>query len=247
MAIGPSWWVRFAIAQASFVAVLCSAAFAQEMGQTRAPVNLKPVFEPSLRAALQATQIVGPTTLAVPSFRWTIEYTRPFKKPRISQETYLTIDLNGLALSSVKVLNEQPKTTKPSDEKPDIRPSYSVRGLERVQEGDTALSFTTNNLKLPLASGQVFEIAIEFEKQRILQKCSVGAVNPASSVHSAIPGQVFAIACKGNARYMGVAVTLTSSLSYFDRLGFFHHQGEDIESPLGNFQLRKKITAFSLL
>lgn len=247
MVIRKTLIVHFAFACTALLGFMHSIGFAQDKDKTQPPPHLKPVFQPSLRAALQATQLVGPATLALPAFRWTVEYTRPFKKVRISQETYLPIDLNGLALSSVKVLNEQPKSVKPKDEKSDPQPSYSVRGLERVQEGDTGLSFTTNNLKLPLAAGQSFEIAIEFEQQRILQTCSVGASSPASTVHAAIPGQVFALTCKGNAKYMGVGVNLTSSLQYFDRLGFFHRLGEDIQSPMGNFNLRKKITAFSLL
>jgi hypothetical protein len=228
---------RFLICFQAITAVL----FAGDVA-AQAPLNLNPQFRPALLEALAKTGLVGPTTKGVSGFTWTIEYSRPLKKPKLSRETFYPVPLNGLAQSRVEVLNDpdaQPPASPP-------QPSYTVRGLERVQEPDVELSFSAPGLTLPPVTGKSFELSIQFENKRVTQQCIVGQAYPAKEVHLAVPGQVIPVVCKGATKYLGMNVSVTSTVLYFDALGLFLNQLEDIQSPLGPVQLKKKIVDFAL-
>jgi hypothetical protein len=207
-----------------------------------APLNLMPQFNAQLLEAMSATELVGPATKAIPGFVWTIEYTRPLKTPKLSRETYNPLSLHGLAQSRVEVLNDP--DAKPSTVEP--KPSYTLRGLERVQEPDTQISFSAPGLTIPPAAGKKFDLTIVFEKQRVTQQCVVGTAYLASKILAALPGSVVPIVCKGATKYLGMNVSVISTVLYFDALGMFLNEIEDIQSPFGPVQLKKKIIDFAL-
>ncbi len=232
--INPFQWVLF----------IC---FAFCLGQSRvshaqAPLNLTPQFNAPLLEALSSTQLIGTGSKAIPAFRWTIEYTRPLKAPKLSRETYNPIAIHGLAQSRVEVLNDP--DAKPPTEQP--KPSYTLRGLERVQEADTQISFSAPGLTAPPTPGKQFDLTIVFEKQRVTQQCVVGTAYVASKVLSSLPGNVVPVVCKGVTKYLGMNVSVTSTVLYFDALGMFLNEIEDIQSPFGPVQLKKKIIDFAL-
>lgn len=142
--------------------------------------ELTPKFDPKLRSAMEQTQLVAKSPSAalptIPAFEWTVEQSRPLKKPRILKESYQPVSpalgLHGLAVSSVTDLTpgrENPKSTQTTTPS---AASYTIRGLERVREDDTSLSFSTQQLKMPLQAGQRFELNIEFEKHESLKLVS---------------------------------------------------------------------------
>jgi hypothetical protein len=202
-----------------------------------------PRFEPKLQQALEQTRLVGPQTTAVPAFQWTIESSRPFKKTKVVQEIYSPVGINGLALAKTIAIVPPPdkKAISPS------APSFSLRGLERIQEADSSLSFDAPGLKLPLVKGQTFDLTIVHEGQKIVQRCLVGAPKPANQYSPSILGNAITFECNGSAKYMGMNVSIVSTVVYFESLGFFLNEVEDIKSPLGSFVIRKRITEFRLL
>ncbi len=202
-----------------------------------------PNFDPKLRQALEQTGLIGAQTPAIPAFQWTIELTRPLKKTKVVQEIYTPVGLNGIVLAKTIAI------TPPPDKRASaaVAPSFSLRGLERVQEADTNLSFDSPGLKLPLVKGQTFDLAIVHEGQKIVQRCLVGVAKPASQFNASIAGNAVAFECSGAAKYMGMNVSIVSSVVFFESLGFFFNEVEDIKSPLGNFVIRKRISEFRLL
>ncbi len=207
-----------------------------------AAIALNPQFGTTLLAALNATRIVGQSTKPMASFQWTIEYTRPLRKVRVSRESYYPLALKGLAQSRVETLNEP-------DDKPAVvapKPSYSVRGLERIQEADTQLSFAAPNMVWPLAVGNSFDLTIFYEKQKVVQQCVVGSPQSTAKWFAPIGGTATPVICKGSTQYLGMNVNVTSTMIYFDALGIFFHESEDIQTPLGPVQLKRKITDFAL-
>jgi hypothetical protein len=202
-----------------------------------------PNFDPKLRHALEQTRLIGAQTPAIPAFQWTIESTRPFKKTKIVQEIYTPVGLNGLV--QAKTIAIVPPPQKQSGPAP--APSFSLRGLERVQETDLNLSFDAPGLKLPLIKGQTFELTVVHEGQKVVQRCLVGVAKPATQLNAAIAGNAASFECSGAAKYMGMNVSIVSKVVFFESLGFFFNEVEDIKSPLGNFVIRKRISDFKLL
>jgi hypothetical protein len=222
---------------ASFATAHLNPAFA-----AGAAINLQPKFSPALLDALRASPLVGSATKPIAAFSWTIEYTRPLAKPKLSRETYTPIAINGLAQSQVETLNEP--NAKPLVGEP--RPSYTVRGLERVQETDAQLSFSAPGLTVPPVPGKQFELNFVYEQKNVTQQCSVGQPYAASKVLATIPGNVTPLTCNGKTKYLGMNVSAVSTLLYFDALALFFNETQDIQSPLGPVQLKKKITDFAL-
>jgi hypothetical protein len=205
--------------------------------------TVAPNFDAKLRQALEQTRLTGAQTPAIPAFQWTIESTRPFKKTKIVQETYTPVGLNGLALAKTVAIAPPPDKRNAAV----IAPSFSLRGLERIQEADTSLSFDAPALKIPLIKGQTFELTIVHEGQKIVQRCVVGAAKPASLFNAAMTGNAAPFECNGSAKYMGMNVSIVSSVVFFESLGFFFNEVEDIKSPLGSFVIRKRIADFRFL
>jgi hypothetical protein len=233
--------VNFTRGFLSLIVVLVFSAFAGSPYSYAA--TSAPNFNLKLRQAFEQTRLIGAQTLAIPAFQWTIESTRPFKKTKIVQEIYTPVGLNGIVLAKTVAITPPPdKRASPAD-----APSFSLRGLERIQEADTSLSFDSPGLKLPLVKGQTFDLAIVHDGQKIVQRCLVGASKPASQFNAAIAGNAVAFECNGAAKYMGMNVSIVSSVVFFESLGFFFNEVEDIKSPLGNFVIRKRIVEFRLL
>jgi hypothetical protein len=203
---------------------------------------LSPQWNPALRVALEQSGLVSEKLKAVPAFAWTIEYDRPFSKPKISTETYTPTTLNGVMHSDIKVLNAKPGAAPKSDNSA----SYSIRGLERFQANDDALSFQFLGFTFPPTANAKFNLNIEFEKQKIAQTCVVGAPVAASHWHSALTGNALPLMCTGKAKYLGASVNLVSTVIYFESLGMFFNELEDIKSAFGTFALRKRITDFKI-
>jgi hypothetical protein len=206
------------------------------------PALLSPQWNPALRVALEQSGLVSDKLKAVPAFAWTIEYDRPFSKPKVSTETYTPTTLNGVIHSDIKVLNAKPGAAP----KADNTASYSIRGLERFQANDDALSFQFLGFTFPPSVNAKFNLNIEFEKQKIAQSCVVGAPAAASRWHAGISGNALPLVCTGKAKYLGASVNLISTVIYFESLGMFFNEIEDIKSAFGTFALRKRITDFKI-
>ncbi len=206
------------------------------------PALLSPQWNPALRVALEQSGLVSEKLKAVPAFVWTIEYDRPFSKPKVSTETYTPTTLNGVMHSDIKVLNAKPGAAP----KADNAASYSIRGLERFQANDDALSFQFMGFTFPPTANAKFNLNIEFEKQKIAQTCVVGVPTAASHWHVGILGNALPLVCTGKAKYLGANVNLISTVIYFESLGMFFNELEDIKSAFGSFALRKRITDFKI-
>jgi hypothetical protein len=86
-----------------------------------------------------------------------------------------------------------------------------------------------------------------YEGQKIVQRCLVGTARPAAQLHASISGNAASFECTGAGKYLGMNVAIVSKIVFFESLGFFFNEVEDIKSPLGNFVIRKRISEFRLL
>lgn len=207
------------------------------------PLNLNP----ALKQALDQTGLVGGTTPASPAFTWTIETTRPFKQPRIVDETFRPTAIHGVNQFTYWVVSPKPDDKILEELKKPQPNVFSVRGLERFQETDQNLSFSIGALALAPALGKKFDLLVVFEKRQMNQQCEVMSVRDAAAWSPSIKGQASVITCQGKGQYLGGTVSIVSTILYFHSLGMFLNEREDIKSPIGSFALVKKITQFKLL
>lgn len=172
----------------------------------------------------------------VTAFRWLIENKRPMRKPRQIEETFKG-QVVGLSPVARRIFDPAGKV--------ETSEYVSARGLIRLDAEDRTIAASIEGLKLPLATGQEFSVAFTRDGHPVRQRCVVGARESAASLHAQLPGTLLGIECKGDGRYAGMKVKVSSRIDFIEALGVFFDRQDVLDSPLGRFENSNRIVEFT--